>query len=69
MTNYPTLHWDTNESKMTVSLRTDINVNEYDKLSNITLSHKCKMTVSLRTDINVNEHDKLSNITLRHKWE
>ena len=40
MTNYPTLHWVTNESKMTVSLRTDINVNEHDKLSNITLRHK-----------------------------
>jgi hypothetical protein len=39
MTNYPTLHWDTNESKLTVSLRTDMNVNEHDWLSNITLIH------------------------------
>jgi hypothetical protein len=39
MTNYPTLRWDTNEIKMAVSLRTDINVNEHDKLSNITLRH------------------------------
>ena len=50
MREYPILHLDTN-------------INEHERLSNITLRHKW----------NVNEHERVSNITLRHKckwtWE
>jgi len=35
MRDYPTLHLDTNESK-------DMDVNEHERLSNITLRHKLK---------------------------
>ena len=39
----------------------DTNINEHERVSNITLRH------------NVNEHERVSNITLRHKckwiWE
>ena len=44
-------------------LHLDTNINEHERLSNITLRHKW----------NVNEHERVSNITLRHKckwtWE
>ena len=42
MREYPILHLDTN-------------VNEHERVSNITL------------DTNINEHERVSNITLRHK--
>ena len=60
MRNYPILHLDTN-------------VNEHDRIFNITLRHKCKWTWETTQyytlDTNVNEHDRLSNVTLRHKWK
>ena len=42
MREYPILHLDTNESKETLAVRRDINVTEHERLSNITLRHKCK---------------------------
>jgi len=39
-----------------------MDVNEHERLSNITL-------VVVRKDIDVNEHERLSNITLIHKLE
>ena len=49
-----------------------MNVNEHERLSNITLRHKLKWKkqIVVRYDMNVNEHERLSNITLRHrlKW-
>ena len=46
-----------------------MDVNEHERLSNITLRHKVKVKEHLvvRKDIDVNEHERLSNITLRHK--
>ena len=44
-----------------------MNVNEHERLSNITLRHKLKEQFVVRKDMNVNEHEKLSNITIRHK--
>jgi len=37
-----------------------MDVNEHERLSNITL-------VVVRKNMDVNEHERLSNITLRHK--
>ena len=56
MREYPILHLDTN-------------VNEHERVSNITLRHKLNMREYpiLHLDTNVNEHERLSNITLRHK--
>jgi hypothetical protein len=47
MTDYPTLHLDTNKSKGTVQTIqhytwTQTKVKEHDRLSNITLKHKLK---------------------------
>ena len=65
MREYPILHLDTN-------------VNEPERVSNITLRHKCKWTWEreypiLHLDTNINEHERVSNITLKHKckwtWE
>jgi 23S rRNA pseudoU1915 N3-methylase RlmH len=39
-----------------------MDVNEHERLSNITLRHKL-----VRKVMDVNEHERLSNITLRHK--
>ena len=46
-----------------------MNVNEHERLSNITLRHRLKWSEQLvvRKDMGVNEHERLSNITLRHK--
>ena len=46
-----------------------MDVNEHERLSNITLRHKLKWRNSLvvRNDMDVNEHERLSNITHRHK--
>jgi hypothetical protein len=43
------------------------NVNEHERLSNITLRHKLKKQLVVRKDMDINEHERLSNITLRHK--
>ena len=50
-------------------VRNDIDVNEHERLSNITLKTQIKVNEQLvvRNDIDVNEHERLSNITLRHK--
>jgi len=47
--------------------RKNINVNEHERLSNLTLRHKWKKKEQLvvRKEMNVNEHEKLSNITLK----
>ena len=44
MTDYPTLHLDTSQIKENKQLvvRKDIDVNEHERLSNITLRHKLK---------------------------
>jgi hypothetical protein len=42
MRDYPTLHLDTNLSKGTDLIRKDMDVNEHERLSNITLRHKFK---------------------------
>ena len=42
-----------------------MNVNEHERLSNITLRHKLlKEQFVVRKDMDVNEHERLSNITL-----
>jgi len=54
-------------------VRKDIDVNEQERLSNITLKHKLKYKKNVneelvvRKDIDINEHERLYNITLRHK--
>jgi hypothetical protein len=49
-------------------VRKDMDVNEHERLTNITLRYKIKVKEQLvvRKDMDVNEHDRLSNITLRH---
>jgi hypothetical protein len=46
-----------------------MDVNEHERLPNITLRHKIKVKEQLvvRKDMDVNEHERLSNITLRYK--
>jgi hypothetical protein len=44
-----------------------MDINEHERLSNITLRHKLKEQLVVRKDKNVNEHERLSNLTLRHK--
>jgi hypothetical protein len=44
-----------------------MDVNEHERLSNITLRHKLKEQFVVRKDMNVNEHERLSNITLGQK--
>jgi hypothetical protein len=46
-----------------------MDVNEHERLSNITLrtQSKVKEQLVVRKDMDVNEHERLSNITLRHK--
>jgi hypothetical protein len=46
-----------------------MDVNEHDRLSNLTLKKQINVKEQLvvRKDIDVNEHERLSNITLRHK--
>jgi hypothetical protein len=44
-----------------------MDINEHERLSNITLRHKVKEQFVARKDMDVNEHERLSNITLRHK--
>ena len=41
-----------------------MDVNEHERLSNITLRQKLKEQFVVRKDMNVNEHERLSNITL-----
>ena len=42
-----------------------MDVNEHERLSDITLRHKLlKEQFVVRKDMNVNEHERLSNITL-----
>jgi hypothetical protein len=48
-------------------VRKDMDVNEHERRSNITLRHKLKEQLVVRKDMDVNEHERLSNITLRHK--
>ena len=50
-------------------VRKDMDVNEHERLSNITLRRiiKVKEQLVVRKDMDVNEHERLSNITLRHK--
>jgi hypothetical protein len=47
----------------------DMDVNEHERLSNITLKTQIKVKEQLIVikDMDVNEHERLSNITLRHK--
>jgi hypothetical protein len=44
-----------------------MDINEHERLSNITLRHKVKEKFVVRNDMDVNEHKRLSNITLRNK--
>ena len=46
-----------------------MDVNELERLSNITLRPKIKVKEQLvvRKDMDVNEHERLSNIALRHQ--
>ena len=44
-----------------------MDVNEHERLSNITLRHKVKEKLVVRNDMDVNEHKRLSNITLNSK--
>ena len=40
MRDYPTLHLDTDESEGILLVRKDMDVNEHERLSNITLRHR-----------------------------
>ena len=62
MRDYSTLHLNTKKEQLVV--RKDIDVNEHERLINITLKHKLKEQLVVRKDIDVNEHERLSNITL-----
>ena len=42
MRHYPTLHLDIYSSKGTACSKKDMDVNEHERLSNITLRHKFK---------------------------
>ena len=46
-----------------------MDVNEHERLSNITFRHiiKVKEQLVVRYDMDVNKHERLSNITLRHR--
>ena len=46
-----------------------MDVNEHERISNITLKRhiKVKEPIVVQKDMNVNEYERLSNITLRHK--
>ena len=46
-----------------------MDVNEYERLSNITLKTQIKVKEQLvvRYDMDVNKHERLSKITLRHR--
>ena len=50
-------------------VRKVIDINEHERLSNITLKTQIKVKEHLvvRKVIDINEHERLSNITLRHK--
>ena len=55
-------------------VRKDTDVNEHERLPNITLrqntdvnEHERLPNITLRQDTDVNEHERLPNITLRHK--
>ena len=63
MRDYSTLHLNTKKEQLVV--RKDIDVNEHERLFNITLEVKEQLVV--RKDIDVNEHERLINITLKHK--
>ena len=60
MRGYPTLHLDTQTQ---IKIRKDMDLNEQERLSNITL----KTQIKIRKDMDLYEHERLSNITLRHK--
>jgi hypothetical protein len=49
--------------KKQFAVRKDMDVNEHERLSNITLRHKLKKQLVVRKDKNVNEHERLPNIT------
>ena len=58
------------------TLHLDMDVNEHERLFNITLIYGCKWTwdySTLHIDMDVNEHERLFNITLRYgckrTWE
>ena len=42
MRDYPTLHLDTNKVKEQLVVRKNMDVNEHERVSNITLRHKVK---------------------------
>ena len=44
-----------------------MDINEHERLSNVTLRHKVKEQPIVRKDIDVNEYERLSNITIRNK--
>jgi hypothetical protein len=44
-----------------------MDINEHERLSNITLRHRVKEQFVARKDMGVNEHERLSNITQRSK--
>jgi hypothetical protein len=50
-------------------VRKDLDVNEHERQSNITLKTQIKVKEQLvvRKDLDVNEHERLSNITLGYK--
>ena len=66
-----TQHYTQTQVKVKEQLvvRKDMDLNEHERLSNITLRHQVKVKEQLvvRKDMDVNEHERLSNITLRHK--
>ena len=61
--------WTQIKVKEQLLVRKDMDVNEHEKLTNITLKYKIKVKEQLvvRNDIDVNEHERLTNITLRYK--
>jgi hypothetical protein len=47
MRDYPTLHLDTNKVKEQLVVRNDMDVNEHERLSHITLRYKLKYRNSM----------------------
>ena len=43
-----------------------MDINEHERLFNVTLRHKVKEHLVVRKNIDVNEHDRLSHFTLTH---
>ena len=56
--------WTQIKVKDLLVVRKDMDVNNHERLSNITLRHKLKEQLVTRMDMDVNEHERLDYPTL-----